>query len=143
MREDRLWRDGSCARLDGGRPGEIEVVMALVLADWAEGRIPMVSAARSLKSYLDGLHASAQSELGLEPELDCCCDEAFLTELADGDAETRMVARAPSTPSRAPTEDTWFDPGVILLEVRAQDGDAIISRERRLAALLGQGPRKG
>jgi len=99
-----------------GRQSEIELVLELALADMAAGRVPVESAVASIAAYLEELHESASEALGLDGELDCCCDEVMLTEVSDaGEALTRIVRR-PAATARS-TSETWFDPVVILREV--------------------------
>jgi hypothetical protein len=117
-----------------GRLEEIEVVLGLTLSDWTRQRVSVERAARSMTAYLLELHTAACGALGVDDDLDCCSDEAFLTEVVGGDSVTRLlVRRAAPSPS---TQDTWFDPGGVLLEVQAAGGRAV-SKGSGLGALVG------
>jgi hypothetical protein len=76
-----------------GRTGEIELVLALALSDWNEKRVSSEDATQSMSTYLLERHAASRTVFGVEDELDCCCDEAFLTEVVSGETVTRLVPR--------------------------------------------------
>jgi hypothetical protein len=121
-----------------GRTGEIELVLALALSDWNDKRVSIENAAQSMSTYLLELHAAARIVFGIEDELDCCCDEAFLTEVVSGETVTRRVSRGREARS---TCDTWFDPGVVLRELQRDDEDAASTHGAR-AAVGEPGQRK-
>jgi hypothetical protein len=116
-----------------GRTGEIELVLALALSDWNEKRVSIEESGQSMSTYLLELHAASSIVFGIEGELDCCCDEAFLTEVVSGETVTRLVARGRVELS---THDTWFEPGVVLRELQRDDEDAASPHGAR--ALVGE-----
>jgi hypothetical protein len=134
-----------------GRSGEIELVLALALSDWKSERVSIEEAGQSMSTYLLELHAAARIVFGVEDEIetvvldsahdgislyggfDCCCDEAFLTEVVSGETITRVVTRGRAPPSPC---DTWFDPGVVLRELQRDDEDAASTRGAR--GLVGE-----
>jgi hypothetical protein len=114
------------------------LVLALALSDWNEKRVSSEDATQSMSTYLLERHAASRTVFGVEDELDCCCDEAFLTEVVSGKTVTRLVPRGRASRS---TCDAWFDPGVVLRELQLDDDDAASTPSVR--AVVGEpGQRK-
>jgi hypothetical protein len=108
---------------------EIELVLWLIVSDWAEGRLGLEEAARAAAIYLDDLHAGAKRFLGLDPSLDCCRAEASPTiiEVDAHDALTRPVAEAVF---RSDPGETWVDPETLLEGLDMRGGDWPPTRHR-------------
>jgi hypothetical protein len=95
-----------------GRSSEIALVLEHAVADERSGRRSEEDVRRRIADYLEDLHDGARGALGFEGELDCCCDEVFLTEVASLEAPTRVAQRVGAP--RGEGEDTWCDPARVL-----------------------------
>jgi hypothetical protein len=115
-----------------GRREEVEVVLELLVGEWARGRRSTQDAAGSMKGYLFELHAGACALLGLRGHLACCEDDLFLTIRSDLE-RGRGPAGSPLASSPESTADTWPDRGGLLREMEATEpnaADAATQRKR-------------
>jgi hypothetical protein len=95
------------------RREEIELVLALIVGDWAKSCIGLAEAARAAALYLDDLHAGARRCLGLGPALDCCSGESSPTVVA-ADLHQAVTRPVVEKVFRSDPGETWVDPRTLL-----------------------------
>ncbi len=95
------------------RREEFELVLALIVGDWADSRIGLAEAARAAALYLDDLHAGARRCLGLGPALGCCSGESSPTVIA-ADVHRAITRPVVEKVFRSDPGETWVDPGTLL-----------------------------
>ena len=106
-----------------GRREEVEVVLELLVGDWARGRRSTQDAAGSMKCYLFELHAGVCALLGLSGQLACCEDDLFLTMRSDLEGGRGPAASPLDSPTES-TADTGPDGCGLLREMEATEPDA-------------------
>lgn len=101
-----------------GRSEEVEMAVALIVADWRAGQLTEGAAVSAIASYLRGMHVGAERHLSAGPMLECCAGDAAVTVPLTPHDQRAEHGSVPAGPSA----DTLVGPGPLLVDSYDEPG---------------------